>query len=135
MPIDRSKYPKDWEKISLAIREKSNWTCQVCGKPCRKPGVVWTDFVMELLNAGGLHDWYGLTCDEDENGEPIERPQRFTLTVAHLDHNPQNSADENLKAMCAPCHLEYDQEQHRISASGAKYRKAEDVGQLSLWMT
>lgn len=37
---------------------------------------------------------------------------KFTLTVAHLDHNPANCASENLKAMCAPCHLRYDAKHH-----------------------
>ncbi len=30
------------------------------------------------------------------------------LTVAHLDHQPWNCADENLKAMCQRCHNRYD---------------------------
>lgn len=44
-------------------------------------------------------------------GEPFVS-HKFTLTVAHLDHNPANCADENLKAMCAPCHLRYDAKHH-----------------------
>lgn len=51
-------------------------------------------------------------------GNPCRRPgdpfisHRYTLTVAHLDHNPANCARENLKSMCAPCHLRYDAKHH-----------------------
>lgn len=31
MPMDRSKYPPDWEEISLAIRERAGWRCEMCG--------------------------------------------------------------------------------------------------------
>jgi 5-methylcytosine-specific restriction endonuclease McrA len=31
------------------------------------------------------------------------------LTVAHLDHQPENCADpENMKALCQRCHNRYD---------------------------
>ena len=35
--------------------------------------------------------------------------------MAHLDHQPENSADKNLRAMCQKCHLNYDAEEHRRS--------------------
>jgi hypothetical protein len=34
------------------------------------------------------------------------------LTVGHLDHTPENCADDNLKAWCQRCHLRYDQHHH-----------------------
>ena len=43
------------------------------------------------------------------------------LTVAHLDHTPENCADENLKAWCQRCHNRYDAEHRRKNrASNAK---------------
>ena len=42
MPMDRSKYPKNWEKISLRVRESAGWKCQFCrvaqGRPHWKNG-------------------------------------------------------------------------------------------------
>jgi hypothetical protein len=35
------------------------------------------------------------------------------LTVAHLDHTPENCADDNLKAMCQRCHNRYDMPKRR----------------------
>lgn len=38
MPMDRKRYPPDWKKIALEIKENAGWICQNCGKQCRKPG-------------------------------------------------------------------------------------------------
>ncbi len=44
-------------------------------------------------------------------GEPFDTHKR-TLTVAHLNHQPEDCRPENMKAMCAPCHLRYDAKHH-----------------------
>lgn len=41
---------------------------------------------------------------------------KVILTVAHLDHTPQNCSDENLKALCQKCHLTYDAKHHAENA-------------------
>lgn len=134
MPMIRSLYPKNWNAIARAVKEESDWCCEECSKPCRRPGVVWMDFVLELLNSGGCDGWYFQTFDEvydDETGEwgAVERPQRFTLTVAHLDHIPSNCDRANLKALCAPCHCRYD-----LKAMPQKKRlKAERQGQMTIF--
>lgn len=60
----------------------------------------------------------GLQCRRP--GEPFDTHRR-TLTVAHLDHTPENVEESNLMAMCAKCHLKYDAIQH---AESRKRRKA-----------
>ncbi len=37
---------------------------------------------------------------------------RIVLTVAHLNHQAGDDRDENLKALCQWCHLNYDKEHH-----------------------
>lgn len=134
MPMDRSLYPANWEAIALAVKSAANWTCEECGRPCRRPGIEWMDFAMELLRGGGPDGWYAQTFDEvsdDETGEwgIVERPQRFTLTVAHLNHQPEDCRPENLKALCSVCHCRYD-----LKAMPTKRRlKAERMGQLTLF--
>lgn len=58
----------------------------------------------------------GWKCEEcgKQCRKPVEafRGHKYTLTVAHLDHNPANCAPDNLKALCAPCHLRYDAKHH-----------------------
>jgi len=38
-------------------------------------------------------------------GHPDDAATGYTLTVHHLDRNPQNCARENLVALCQRCHL------------------------------
>ena len=44
-------------------------------------------------------------------GEPFDT-HKNTLTVHHIDHNPGNCSDDNLIALCAPCHLRADAKHH-----------------------
>ena len=37
MPVDWSKYPKNWNEIALAIKKEASWQCEKCGKQCRRP--------------------------------------------------------------------------------------------------
>lgn len=38
--------------------------------------------------------------------------KKQTLSVAHLDHTPENCADENLRVLCNYCHLKNDRKHH-----------------------
>jgi 5-methylcytosine-specific restriction endonuclease McrA len=54
--------------------------------------------------AGNRCEWCAAT-----NGEPHPITlSRVVLTVAHLDHTPENCSPENLKALCQRCHNRYD---------------------------
>jgi len=44
------------------------------------------------------------------------------LTTAHLDHNPANNADDNLRLLCQWCHLHYDGPHHKYSRCVRKDR-------------
>jgi len=58
------------------------------------------------------------------NGQPAKWARgRVVLTVAHLDHRPENCADENLKALCQRCHLRYDAEHHQANARKTRHSK------------
>lgn len=37
MPMDRSKYPADWDAIAASVKDAAGWKCEVCGKQCRRP--------------------------------------------------------------------------------------------------
>jgi hypothetical protein len=133
-------YPANWKEISLSIRAASQWRCEECDRPCRRPRENWHDFVDRL--AIGDSQWQPATSDEvydDETGEwgYVAKPTRFTLTVAHLDHDPSRCDRANLKALCAPCHLRYDSKMHAAKAAKTRSRKRESAekakGQLSLF--
>ena len=85
-PEERDRYPANWKQISREVREASGWQCE--GSPdypdCRA-----------------------------ENGQPHPvTGSKVVLTVAHLDHTPENVDRSNLKAWCQRCHLNYDKEHH-----------------------
>ena len=94
MPMERARYPKNWEQIAFEIKEAAGWKCEECGKQCRKPGEQFDT-------------------------------HRNTLTVAHMNHIPEDVSKGNLKALCAPCHLRYDAKHH---AETRKKRREEQDG-------
>ena len=69
-------------------------------------------------SVGWVCEVCGMQCRKP--GEKFDTHRR-TLTVAHLDHTPENCSPDNLKAMCAKCHLQYDARQH--AESRAKKRR------------
>ncbi len=125
MPMDRSLYPDNWNELAFAIKTEANWQCQACGRLCRKSGETLADFAtrIEGQNTEFL-DWVNQSAIADI----YQHPQRFTLTVAHLDHVPQNCDRTNLKALCAPCHGTYDLKQ----MGRKRVLKAERHGQLRI---
>ena len=110
MPIraeNRSRYPKDWPAISRAIRERAGGRC-------------------EFIDAGT-----GLRC-EALNGEPHPLTgSRVVLTVAHLDHQPENCDPANLLAACQRCHNRYDAPMRRRGIA-ERQRAALAAGDLFL---
>ena len=91
-PSDRARYPKNWGEISFAIRaERAGWQCECdgrCGNAACAPRCIW------------------------RQGQKNLRGSTIVLTVAHLDHTPENCDPENLRAMCQACHLSYDRHHH-----------------------
>lgn len=130
MPMNRALYPKNWEAIALAIKTEVNWTCENCGRPCRRPNETNSQLRDRLEEEHPWWAWDIYDVEEDPNLGPIgvEKFKRFCLTVAHLDHVPQNCDRTNLRALCAPCHCRYD-----LRAMATKRRlKQEREGQLNL---
>ncbi|MEA5464756.1 hypothetical protein [Leptothoe sp. PORK10 BA2] len=120
MPMDRSLYPANWDELALQIKTEANWRCTKCGRPCRQPGEA-VSALYERLPDSWKPLWWEVIGDVRE-----PRPGRFKLTVAHLDHVPQNCDRTNLKALCAPCHGTYDLKQ----MGRKRVLKAERHGQL-----
>lgn len=110
MPIkkeNKARYPKNWKAISEYIRfNRANNRCEVCGLP----------------NYSYVNSKTREICLPDE-----ENAIRIVLTVAHLDHTPENCDYSNLKAMCQKCHNNYDIAHRRETRKKTKLK-----GQLKL---
>lgn len=70
----------------------------------------WKKIAFSIKEKAG---WICQKCGKQcrKPGEPFDTHKR-TLTVAHLNHIPEDMRLENLKALCAPCHLRYDADHH-----------------------
>jgi hypothetical protein len=105
-PENRARYPKDWAEISVAVREAALWRCQ-CEGECGRG------------HAGRCIMRQG---DQGPSGWPV------VLTVAHLDHTPENCHPDNLKAMCQGCHLHYDKDHHAETRRVTRARELAAAG-------
>ncbi|MGD1905565.1 MAG: HNH endonuclease [Leptolyngbyaceae cyanobacterium] len=120
MSWNRDLYPANWDQIARQVKDEADWKCEQCGKDCRRPEQSHFNFI-ERIQTNRLSECPVVA-------EYLEHPTRWVLTVAHLDHTPENCDRANLRALCAPCHCRYD-----LSQMAKKKRlKMERLGQLSL---
>jgi hypothetical protein len=90
MPIkseNKDLYPENWMEIRERIRERAGDKCEKCG----------------VVNHSWINRFTREICLQDE-----EDAIRVVCTTAHLDHDPRNCADENLRFWCQRCHNQYD---------------------------
>lgn len=115
MPIDYSKYPKNWKtEIVPRILEREEDKCGLCGVENK---AILTSLPLRVRIEGKYkikRFWITESSDilrmkpYSQGGEIKEI--KVVLTIAHLDHDEENHevADERLMAMCQYCHLNYD---------------------------
>lgn len=133
MPIresERARYPADWPEISRRVREAAGQRCEWCRAPNG-----------ELIDRSRDGESYMLMDGQvfsAANGERLgmcrgsEWPScgkltKVVLTVAHLDHQPENCAPDNLKALCQRCHLRYDAKHHAKNAAITRREKSDQL--------
>jgi hypothetical protein len=95
-PENKARYPKDWKAISLEVREAAGWVCE--GSPA-----------------------YPECRAENAKPHPVTGSV-VVLTVAHLNHQPEDCDRANLKAWCQRCHLTYDAPHHAKNAAATRRR-------------
>lgn len=132
MPVDWSKYPKNWKsEIRPAILARANNCCEECGVPNGMPvfrGMYCGEKVFQTVNGdlfkedGSfiMHDSeYCCIEGKSENQQAI----KIVLTVAHLDHDLNNNSSENLKALCQLHHLRHDKSHHMKNSRATNEKK------------
>jgi len=85
-PENRKRYPKNWKEIRVDILKRANNRCE--GSP-KYPDCRAINYQKHPVTGS-----------------------KVVLTVAHLDHTPENCDYKNLRAWCQRCHLTYDAKHH-----------------------
>ena len=135
MPMDRSKYPDNWEIISWNVRESQGWKCKFCG--VRGGDIGYRD------STGTFHRLYNITDTDDEILRVSERSGllhdavevkliKIVLTTAHLNHDTEDNREENLVALCQRCHNRYDRPHRNRNSAITRRRKKLEAGQAEL---
>lgn len=118
MPIDYSKYPPNWKsEIRPRIIERAGNKCEICGVP---NGARILRGVYDGLEAfqdedGSIYSTETGECIGDDYLGEVDQSGKnkvikIVLTVAHLDHDPENwqVEDDRLKLLCQLHHLRLD---------------------------
>ena len=125
MKATPTQYPPDWPEISHHIRfERAGGRCECAGEcghehpggRCNAPHGV-------LVYRSHKAPWQWQPEPADD-----AYPVRIILSTAHLDHNRQNNAEDNLRALCQFCHLNHD----RLHRAALRRQRAIEAGQLEL---
>lgn len=85
-PMRRELYPENWDRIATEIKESTDWTCQVCGKQCHRPGE-------RVLNTQDV-----LTVAHINHVESDCRPENLVAacSVCHLQYDAKRRRWQNL---------------------------------------
>jgi len=158
MPCNYKDYPANWKEIRATALNRANHQCQFCGLPNHAVG--YRDAAGRFVpNRGNIHcdasgrgqhpngtllthaeakeftDQYNdcvigqKRCDDDGNHWIV-----IVLTMAHLDHDIQNNAPENLKALCQRCHIRHDARHHAKNAKATRDRKCGQADMLEYYI-
>lgn len=103
-PENKDRYPKNWTEIRTRILARAGNKCEICG--VGNYAIGWRD------QNGEFHEDY----PDDDSIKMI----RIILTVAHLNHQPEDCRPKNLKALCQRCHNSHDM---KTRAAGIRQRK------------
>lgn len=122
-PENRSLYPPDWPAIRARILARARHRCERCGARNHALGYRTADGAFIPSGGNRWHDDAGFgalpyaevaeaAAEFNEFGDGLgpngERAIVIVLTIAHLNHQPDDSRDENLQALCQRCHNRLD---------------------------
>lgn len=121
-PENKNRYPKNWKQIRAQILERARNRCEWCGLENHIFGIRRKDGIFDELQGMEL---------EAAHIDGI-RVTKIVLTIAHIDHIPENNDPTNLAALCQKCHLGHDMEQHIKNRRYFARLRLERAGQQTL---
>lgn len=118
---EQARYPSDWLVIRARILARADNRCEFLradGSRCNAPN----------------HERIARSVKDPERWWPLVEAEQFmpweswrlvlvVLTVAHLNHQPEDCGDDNLRAGCQLHHLRYDVAHHQQNAARTRRTK------------
>lgn len=136
-PENKARYPKDWKQIRERILERANNCCETCSAPNhayieRGAAKDYGTYKNEdgKVFCADTGKYLGMARISEYNGKAFIQ---VVLTIAHLDHTPENNDEANLKALCQRCHLKYDAQHHQINAARTRRKKNKTEAMIDLF--
>lgn len=115
-PENKERYPSNWKEISERIRfKRAKNHCEICNIEnyslyyfYRNSKIVKFSAPYSVFNCD--NDYKSAVVIRDSNNANPDNYRLYltVLTVAHLNHTPEDNREENLKAMCQTCHNNHD---------------------------
>lgn len=138
-PENRHRYPADWQVIRERILQRAGHRCEHPGCAARNYSVGWWVLESEWRwhAAWGQNDNPRTYADARQVAAEIDhershegpKPIVIVLTIAHLDHQPENCDEDNLRALCQRHHLAHDHAHHQANAAATR-RAGKAIGDL-----
>ena len=131
MPVDYKKYAANWKEIRARILDRAGHCCEGCGVKNHAVGArdlrnQWHD----EDSVHGMNSDYGYALFGGEFPAMI----KIVLTIAHVDHDVTNNADDNLRAWCQQCHNRHDAKMRAGHAAITRRKKRESAtGQIAMF--
>jgi hypothetical protein len=119
-PENRARYPSNWQEVRSAILERAGHKCEQCQvgngeRIARGAGPFAGTFqrdTAEVFDAETGEYIASVRMSEFQ----LKNMVTIVLTIAHLDHMPENCDPANLRALCQMHHLKYDAAHHAETA-------------------
>lgn len=92
-PENKGRYPQNWKEIRQRVLKRAKNRCEGCGD---------RNYMYKISD-----------CDRS-------KVIRVILTVAHLNHTPEDCRMNNLKAWCQKCHNRHDIEHRKQTRKGGE---------------
>jgi hypothetical protein len=123
MPCDMKRYPPTWPAIRERIRQRAGDRCEKCGVPNHAIGYREADG--RFVKLANRREDCGMATDTAmaDGFKVIE----IVLTVAHIDPDPMNCADENLLLLCQMHHNQLDAPMRAKNAKATRLRKKREA--------
>lgn len=102
-PENKHRYPDNWKEIRAKVLERAGHKCEQCSVMNHQQVLRAKSTDVWIYDDGKLRE-----VSSFKHEFPDWRSVYIVLTIAHLDHIPENCDLSNLRAWCQKCHNSYD---------------------------